>query len=187
MPCWTKLATFDESGDNVNVIIETPKGSRNKFNYQPEDRILKLTSILPAGAVFPFDFGFIPSTLGEDGDPLDILVIAEAAVPAGCLVPARVIGVLEAEQTEDGTTERNDRLIAVSNEAHCQQEIKSLDDMPKEVQKEIERFFISYNEMHGKEFKPLGIKGPNRALKLIKEGEHRFHKQERKKASKART
>ena len=89
MPCWTKLATFGESGENVNVVIETPKGSRNKINYVPEDRILKLTSTLPAGSVFPFDFGFIPSTLGEDGAPLDILLIAEAVVPAGCLVPAR--------------------------------------------------------------------------------------------------
>src|SRR5437016_1092848 len=158
MPCWTKLETFSRDGDDLNIIIETPKGSRNKYNYDPRGRILKLSSILPAGAMFPFDFGFIPSTLGEDGDPLDVLVITEEPVPAGCLVPARAIGVIEAEQTEKGTTERNDRIIAVSNEAHCHQQVQALDELPKEILKEIERFFISYNDMRGKEFEPLGRK-----------------------------
>ena len=100
MPCWTKLETFDAQSGDLNIIIETPKGSRNKYNYDPKGRILKLTSILPAGSVFPYDFGFIPSTLGEDGDPLDVLVIMEVAAPQGCLVPARAIGVIDPRLVE---------------------------------------------------------------------------------------
>src|SRR3982751_6438476 len=107
------LATFDEEGRDLHVIIETPQGSRNKFNYDGERGLFKLGGVLPAGAVFPFDFGFVPSTLGGDGDPLDVLVLMYDTGVAGCLVTARLVAVIEAEQTEhDGETTRNDRLIA---------------------------------------------------------------------------
>ena len=178
MASWAKIGTFDSKTGILNVIIETPKGSRNKYDYSSHDRILKLHSLLPAGCVFPYDFGFVPSTLGEDGDPLDVLIIMEVPAPIGCLVPARLLGVIEAKQTEKGTTVRNDRLIAVSTESHCHKAIHSLSELGKEIMDEIERFFISYNEMHGKKFKPIGIKGPGRALKLIKAGQNRFQKQE---------
>src|SRR5919202_2577365 len=108
------LEPFDAASGEVNVIIETPKGSRNKFKYDEQRGLFKLSGVLPAGAVFPFDFGFVPSTRGEDGDPLDVLVLMDEPAFAGCLVPSRLIGVIEAEQTEEGTTERNDRLIAVA-------------------------------------------------------------------------
>ncbi len=87
-----------ESGD-LNVIIETPKGSRNKFKFDEKLGIFTLKHVLPLGAVFPFDFGFIPSTRGEDSDPLDVLVLMDEPAFAGCLVPARLLGVIEAEQT----------------------------------------------------------------------------------------
>src|SRR6266480_920007 len=86
------------------AIIETPKGSRNKFDYDPDSRLFMLGGLLPEGMIFPFDFGFIPSTLGEDGDPLDILVLMDAPAHVGCLIEVRIIGVITAEQTEDGKT-----------------------------------------------------------------------------------
>jgi inorganic pyrophosphatase len=88
------------------VVIETPKGSPNKLVFEPRRGAFVLKGVLPAGAVFPFDFGFVPSTRAEDGDPLDVLVLMDAAVFPGCIVPSRLIGVIEAEQTEAGTTEQ---------------------------------------------------------------------------------
>jgi inorganic pyrophosphatase len=181
MSSWAKIDTFDAETGELNVIIETPKGSRNKYDFSPHDRILTLHSLLPAGSVFPYDFGFIPSTLGEDGDPLDALVIMEVAAPSGCLVPVRLLGVIEAKQTDGKATIRNDRLIAVSTESHCHKAIQTLSQLGKDILNEIEDFFISYNEIHGKKFKPLGIKGPKQALKLVQAGQDRLQKQLKKK------
>ncbi|MGZ3853781.1 MAG: inorganic diphosphatase, partial [Flavisolibacter sp.] len=101
--------------DTVDIIIETPKGCRNKYAYDQQLEKFRLKKILPAGAVFPFDFGFIPGTKGEDGDPLDVLVIMDEPAYPGCVIECRGIGALKAKQTErDNKTEENDRLIAVS-------------------------------------------------------------------------
>jgi inorganic pyrophosphatase len=90
----------------VLVVIETPKGSPNKFAFEPRFGTFVLKGVLPAGAVFPFDFGFVPSTRAEDGDPVDVLVLMDAPAFPGCVVPSRLVGVIEAEQTEGGKTER---------------------------------------------------------------------------------
>lgn len=170
------LPPFSNESDDLNVIIETPKGSRNKFNYDEKLGLLKLGGALPAGAVFPFDFGFVPSTLGGDGDPLDVLLLMDEPAFAGCLVVARLIGVVEAEQTEKGETMRNDRLIAVAAESRTHKHVRSLDGLNKVLVDEIVHFFISYNEMKGKVFEPLGRFGPKRALQLIAEGEKLFRR-----------
>src|SRR5207244_4171578 len=123
--------------------------------------------VLPAGSAFPYDFGFVPSTLGEDGDPLDVLVLMDAPTCTGCVVGCRLVGVIEARQKEeDGTRERNDRLIAVPIETHRYKGIKSLDDLGAPLLDEIEHFFVEYNQMLGKVFKPLGRRGPSPAEKL---------------------
>src|SRR5580658_1463699 len=82
------------------AIIETPKGCRNKFDYDPDFRMFKLGGLLPEGMAFPFDFGFIPSTLGDDGDPLDVMVLMDEPAHVGCLLDVRIIGVIEAVQIE---------------------------------------------------------------------------------------
>lgn len=162
---------FEEDSWNLNVIIETPKGSRNKFKYTPSFDIFKLDTSLQAGASFPFDFGFIPSTTGEDGDPLDILVLMDQSVYTGCLVPARLIGVIEAKQSvTKGRFERNDRLIGVFAKSHAYNDIKNLQQLNKSVVEEIQFFFETYNRFRGKEFKALGKYGPQKALKLVKQG-----------------
>jgi inorganic pyrophosphatase len=164
------LGAFDQDSGELNVIIETPKGSRNKFNYDEEFRLFKLGGVLPAGAVFPFDFGFLPETVGGDGDPLDVLVLMEESAFAGCLVRSRLIGVIEAEQTEeDGETTRNDRLIAVAANSRSHRDLRSLEDLNANMVEEIEHFFVSYNEIKGKRFRPLGRFGPERAEKLVEE------------------
>ena len=181
-----RLDAFHDD-EELNVVIETPKGSRNKYNYDEELRLFKLGGVLPSGAVFPFDFGFVPSTLGGDGDPLDVLVLMDEPAFAGCLVRVRPVGVIEAEQTErDGETERNDRLVAVAAKSRLHGNVRTLEDLGSGLPEEIEHFFVSYNQAKGKEFKPLGRFGPGRALKLVEEGARRFGKSKRKKSGKKR-
>ena len=154
---------------SINVIIETPKGSRNKFKYDEKLRRYRLCSVLPSGSVFPYDFGFVPGTKAQDGDPTDVLLLMDESVFPGCLVVARLIGVIEAEQKEtSGKSERNDRLICVAQEARDYRDVRTLSDINKHLLDELIHFFISYNEMKGKEFTFLGAHGPKPALKLLK-------------------
>lgn len=158
---------IDDDGKIINVIVETPRGCRNKIKYDEKLGRFKLHTVLPAGASFPYDFGFIPGTKAEDGDPIDVLLLMDEPVFAGCLVPARLIGVIEAEQTEDGKKVRNDRLVAVAKDAHDYQDYQTVSDLNHNLLKELEHFFISYNEMKGRKFSFLGTRGPRRARKLL--------------------
>jgi len=166
-----RLSPFDEESGDLNVIIDTPRGSRNKFGFDLEQRTYVLKGVLPNGAVFPFDFGSIAGTKADDGDPLDALLLMDEAAFCGCLVRARLIGVIEAKQTEKGKTERNDRLIAVASKSHTHGGLKSIRDVDPILLDEIEHFFVSYNEARGKKFTPLGRFGPQRARKLVKRAE----------------
>jgi inorganic pyrophosphatase len=171
-----RLKPFDQKSGNLNVIIETPKGCRNKYAFDFDFKNYRLKSVLPNGAVFPFDFGSIPGTTAEDGDPLDVLLLMDEPAFTGCLVRARLLGVIEAAQTSDGKTERNDRLIAVAAESHTHSSLKSLGMLDSELVKEIEHFFVSYNQIRGKEFKPIGRKGPRVATRLVNKHQKRKKK-----------
>ena len=162
------------------AIIETPKNRRNKFDYDPESGLFELGGTLPEGMTFPFDFGFIPATLGEDGDPLDVLVLMEEPTHVACLLQVRIIGVIEAEQTQDGKTEINNRLLAVSIHSYSHENVTSIKELAPSMLKQLEEFFVSYNKLHGKKFKVTNVGGPKRALALIKQGIKAF---EDKKAS----
>jgi inorganic pyrophosphatase len=180
-----RLPPFDtESGDWL-AVIETPKLRHYKYKFDSKREVFFLDGVLPEGMSFPYDFGFLPSTLGEDGDPIDVLVLSDQPTFCGCVVPARLIGVIEAEQTEvDGTRSRNDRLLAVPVKAANFAAIRSIDDLDKHRLEEIQQFFISYNRVRGKQFKVLGIRGPDRADVLAKEAIKRFKKPRRKSSGK---
>jgi len=165
----TRLNPFQKGEkDVINAVIETPMGSRNKFKYDEDLGCYSLSSVLPQGMMFPHAFGFIPQTRAADGDPEDVLVIIDEPVFPGCIVPSRLLGVIEAEQTEEGKTERNDRLIAISTSTREMSDVSSLRDLNQTVMKEIEQFFITYNKERGKKFKVLGRRGPQQAMKLLK-------------------
>lgn len=171
------LEKKDGKEQGLNAIIETPKGNRNKFKYEPVHGLFMLHKVLPAGAVFPFDFGFIPRTRGQDGDPLDVLILMDEPAFTGCLVEVRLIGVIEAEQTEEGgKAERNDRLIAVAIKSQDHQSIASIKDVSQEMLDEIVHFFASYDQMEGREFRELGQKGPARANELVTQGQKLWKK-----------
>ena len=163
-----------EEKGTFHAVIETPRGSRVKYKYDEKLGQLRVDKVLPLGAVFPFDFGFIPSTRCEDGDPLDVLVLMDEPAFPGCVVPVVLLGVLDAEQTEDGQTLRNDRLLAALVTKYNPPAAESLDDLGKQRLAEIENFFISYNKMEGRKFKPIGRRGPGHALRLVEKSHKSF-------------
>ena len=164
----TNLARLSAyNGDELTVVVETPKGSQNKYVYDPGLNAFELRGVLPAGAVFPFDFGFVPSTLVDDGDPVDVLVLMDSPAFAGCIVRCRLIGVIHAEQIERGETLRNDRLIAVAVKSLTHKSLEDLSDVNEDLVSQIEHFFGSYNSAKGKTFKPIGRSGRERAQELV--------------------
>jgi inorganic pyrophosphatase len=153
------------------VIIETPKASRNKYSYDPDQGIFTLSKVLPEGMVFPHDFGFLPRTLAADGDPIDVLVLMDVPAFPGCLVPSRLIGVMEGEQLDGKKKIRNDRLIAVAELSHAYKDWKKLRDLPDQFIAELEAFFVNYHNLEGKKYKLLGCKDTQTARSLIKKSQ----------------
>jgi inorganic pyrophosphatase len=168
------LTTLDNKLNSAQctcrVVIETPKGCRNKFAYDPESNLFVLHGLLPEGMMFPFDFGFVPRTLGEDGDPLDIMLLMDAPAHVGCLIEVRLIGIITAEQTEEGKTESNDRLLGVAIHSYDHQDLNSIGDVNRSLLAQVEEFFISYNKQRGKKFRITGQGGPKKAVKFLKAG-----------------
>ncbi len=166
-----------DKDDNVIAVIETPRDTRTKLAFDDKADAFVVKKVLPEGMSFPFNFGFIPSTLADDGDPLDVLVLMDEPVPTGTLVPSRLIGVIDAEQTEkDGETDENPRLIAVAEACVLFADVKKLSDLPDPVVEQIEHFFVTYNEEEGKRFDPIGRRGRKRAKALLKVGMGKYRR-----------
>jgi inorganic pyrophosphatase len=157
-------------GGLVHVVVDTPKGSTNKYKFDVEHQLFKLSRVLPLGAHFPFDFGFIPSTAAEDGDALDVILIVDVPSFVGCLMKVRLIGVVTAEQREQRHTIRNDRLVAVPVTPVNKPTIRRIHDLPNQQLNELEFFFINYNKVQGRQFSPLGRRGPEAAERLLRAG-----------------
>ena len=159
-----------------DVLIEIPKGSRNKFAFDPDQRVFTLRKVLPAGMTFPYDFGFVPATLAGDGDPLDVLVLMDEPAFPGVSLSCRLIGVIEGQQEDDGEIEENDRLVAVESNNHSFAAIKHLDDLGKRFVRELEKFFVNYHQLSGEKYEILGAKGPkaahNRLKRAIRKAKH---------------
>jgi inorganic pyrophosphatase len=163
LPSPETLPPYHPETESLLAIIETVRGSRTKVKFDADLNTYLLGTILPAGTSFPYDFGFIPQTKAEDGDPLDVLVFMEEPVFVGCAVEIRLIGVMEAEQTEEGETFRNDRLIAVALKSKEYADYRELSELPGPVREQIEQFFTTYNTLRGHGFKILGMHGAKQA------------------------
>ncbi len=171
VPDISRIRPFGPNSEYVNAIIEAPKGSQNKYRYDEDLGLFTFDKVLPIGHTFPFDFGFLPSTEGGDGDPLDILVLTERPTFVGCLIHAKLVGVIEAEQTQGGKTERNDRLIGIPLEVKTgKPAIMEKEQLDPKIVDSIAKFFVVYNELQGKKFKVLRHAGPERAEALVKIG-----------------
>jgi inorganic pyrophosphatase len=162
--------------ETIHVIIETPKGSRNKYAFDAEQKIFELKKVLPAGMAFPYDFGFIPSTKAEDGDPTDVLVLMDEPAFPGCLLKCRLIGIIEGEEKGKKGTERNDRIVAIEEENHSYAHVKHIDDLGKKFTKELETFFVNYHELSDSHYKILDVRGPGEARRRIKDGMRKYRK-----------
>jgi len=169
------LPTRNEEGACL-AVIEASQGTRHKLKYTPEWNAFVLDGVLPVGLAFPYDFGFLPSTLGDDGDPLDVLVLADESLPPGAVVPCRIVGVIEAEQhdVDESGAKRNDRLLAVAVKSHRHGACSELKDLPANVLDEIEQFFVAFNASKRGSFRPLARRGVAAATRLVERGERRF-------------
>jgi inorganic pyrophosphatase len=163
----TRLKPIGKKDGILQVIVETPKGCRNKFAFDPKQEIFVLKKVLPAGMTFPYDFGFLPQTLAPDGDPIDVLLLMDEPAFAGCAVPARLIGIIEGEQIDGKKRVRNDRLLAIAEANHSYAYVKKINDLPKQFLRELQDFFVNYHKLEGKEYKLLGCKGAEAAMSLI--------------------
>src|SRR5246127_2850886 len=169
------LPAITEDGD-VHVVIETPRGSRAKFAFDPKLEAFAFSKSLLTGLTYPHDWGFVPSTKADDGDPLDIMVIHDAATFPGIVLTCRIIGILQIEQKIKGKAERNDRLFAVPRRSHSEQGLRDVRDLSKPIQQELEKFFIATDELEDKKLEIIGWKGPKAAVQVIKDSAKLFAK-----------
>ena len=166
-----KLASLParRSDGSVMVVIESPRGCSSKFKYDPTLDAVVLSRPLPAGVCYPHDWGFIPSTRASDGDPLDVMVLWDGTSYPGVVIPCRLIGVLQVEQTsvETRDRERNDRLAAVPLNAPNLKSVASVFDLSDRTRAELVRFFLNAVAFEGKDLKILGWAGPGEAESLL--------------------
>src|SRR6202051_531046 len=151
----------------IHAVVETPRGSTCKLDFDPELRVFTLAKPLMAGLAYPYDWGFIPSTKAEDGDPLDVLVIHDAQTYPGVVLRCRPIGILEVEQKSKGRKGRNDRLFAVPDRS-LETDLKDVRHLPSRAREELEQFFLATNALEDKKLEFLGWRGPVHAVKKIK-------------------
>lgn len=139
----------------MDIVIETLRGSRAKFNYDIEKGCFAFRKMLPLGMAFPFDFGFIPGTIGQDGNPLDAVIISEVQTFTGCHIDCRLIGCLQAQQQGGGTTIGNNYYLFVPEGSIEFRQIDTFGQIPRQLIHELEAFFVQYNELESKKFKVI--------------------------------
>lgn len=174
MPNYTKLPAFSKS--SIQVVIETPRGTAAKFDYNPDQSVFEYSHPLPAGISYPYDWGFIPSTLGEDGDPLDGLVIHEAASPPGVVIKCQLLGSVRVEQSENGKTFRNDRFLFCPKKEDAEDQREVADGLPDDLKQEIKQFFRASILNSKKKIRFRGWQSAKQALAAIKKGKKEFRR-----------
>jgi inorganic pyrophosphatase len=164
----------------VRMIVEIPKGSSNKYEYDKELGAFRLDRVLYSPVHYPGDYGFIPGTLASDDDPMDILALVEEPTFTGCIVEVRPVGVLNMVDQE----QKDQKIIAVLNRDPRYEQIHTLDQVYSHIRREIEHFFNIYKELEGRETSTLGWGDPAEARRLI--GESRSGYLERKTIAEAK-
>lgn len=167
---YTKLPIGLNAPQRVNAVIEIPKGSVNKYEYDKELHVFRLDRTLFSPVHYPGDYGFIPGTLGDDGDPLDVLVLLESATFPGCLMEVRPIGVLRMLDQGKG----DEKILAVAESDPVYREVNDYPQMFTHTLREIEHFFSIYKNLEGKKTEIAGWDGVDTARKIILEGQKRL-------------
>ena len=163
----TKLAPYDDEG-SLRVVVESPRGSSLKLAYEPKLRMFSISRQLPLGVVYPFDWGFIPGTQGEDGDPLDAMALHHGTSFPGVLLPCRILGMVEVVQREGrGKPQVNNRIITTPNWHRPLAKLAEARDLPRPARREIEQFFVAAAAMTGKRLTLKGWATPRAARQFV--------------------
>jgi inorganic pyrophosphatase len=162
MTDYAKLPTWADK-DHVYAVVETPRGSRAKLEFDPKLGAFTLAKPLLAGLTYPYDWGFVPSTKAQDGDPLDVLIIHDAATYPGLVLKCKPIGVLEVLQSSNGKKERNDRMFVVPDRSPFEGDLQDIRRLPARAIEELEKFFEATDALESKKLQFLGWRGPARA------------------------
>ena len=170
MPDYTRLPIGEKAPHRVNAVIEIPKDSVNKYEYDKQLHVFKLDRTLFSPVHYPGDYGFIPCTLGQDGDPLDVLVLVEAPSFPGCLIEVRPIGVLE--MVDQG--KKDEKILAVAESDPLYKDVHDYSQVFSHKAKEIEHFFSIYKALEGKNTEMSGWADSDAARKIVMEGHKRF-------------
>ena len=166
MTNFAKLPTWADKSC-VHAVVETPRGSRAKLEFDPKLRVFTLSKPLLTGLTYPYDWGFIPSTKADDGDPADVLILHDAATYPGLVLRCRPIGVLHIMQKENGKKERNDRIFLVPDRSPFEADLTDIRRLPRRAMKELERFFEATDALEDKQLEFLGWEGASKAIKTI--------------------
>jgi inorganic pyrophosphatase len=164
MTNYLKLPTWADK-KHVYAVVETPRGSHAKLRFDPKLGVFTLAKSLLAGLTYPYDWGFIPSTKADDGDPLDVLIIHDAATYPGLVLKCRPIGVLEVIQTAKAKKERNDRIFVVPDRSPFEGDLQDIRKLPSRAVDELEKFFQATDALEQKRLDFQGWHGPARAIK----------------------
>lgn len=151
------------------AVVETPRGSRAKLEFKPQLKAFTLSKPLLAGLSYPYDWGFVPSTKAEDGDPIDALIIHDAATYPGLVLKCKPIGVLEIAQITKKSRERNDRIFLIPEQTDIESELTDVRKLSKRAKQDLKKFFEATDALENKKLKFLGWGGPVAATKLINE------------------
>jgi inorganic pyrophosphatase len=172
MPDYIRLPIGDKAPHRVNAVIEIPKDSVNKYEYDKQLQVFRLDRTLFSPVHYPGDYGFIPCTLGQDGDPLDVLVLVEAPSFPGCLMEVRPIGVLQ--MVDQG--KKDEKVLAVAESDPLYREVNDYSHVFSHKTREIEHFFTIYKDLEGKKTEMAGWEDADTARRIIVEGQKRFGK-----------
>jgi inorganic pyrophosphatase len=150
----------------LNVLIEIPAGSKNKYEFDKDLNAMALDRVLYASVMYPYDYGFIPNTLGDDGDPLDGMVMMDQPTFPGCVIAARPIGMLKMIDGGD----RDEKILCVPDKDPRYVNVKSIKDVPQHRLDEIAEFFLTYKNLEKKKVEILGWKDVDAVLPLVEQG-----------------
>lgn len=167
---WHDLPVGVNPPESVTAVIEIPSGSRNKYELDKVSGMLKLDRVLFSAVHYPGDYGFIPRTLHEDNDPLDVLVIVKEQTFPGCQIDVRPIGVLK--MLDRG--EPDDKILSVPLHDPYHQEYFDIADIPQHMLKEVEHFFRTYKDLEGKRVEIIGWGKSEEAMRIIAESVDRY-------------
>jgi inorganic pyrophosphatase len=173
---WHEVSVGDNPPEFVNGIIEIPKGSRAKYEIDKDSGLIKLDRVLYASMYYPLNYGFIPQTLGEDHDPLDIVVLTQVAVVPRCLIPSKVIGVMR--MIDKG--EADDKIIAVAMQDASVSHIQDVNDLPEFFTVELKHFFENYKTLENKKVVVDEFQSKDKAMEIILESLEYYKKEFRK-------